>query len=211
MEIWRYGDMEIVGIIDKNGGTISKNYITNILQQSNGDIDSLNSLLKNKYGSDFSIETFDKNEGPTVSEVHELFNGGKLSTFINNEVSSREQNYQKELHRTNEFQKQRLMYNQTPQVAVFSVEDTIVGSINEKGYLTVNRNIIEQADRQNIDREALKSFYSYDEINNTDIESVKAMLVTIFDNNVEVDQFKKSERPTLMDVKNNSKAKLLPL
>jgi hypothetical protein len=205
------GEMEVMGIVDYNGAMTSRSSLTGIMNQSGGDIDKLKSLLSEKYGNDVSVETFEKGEGPTVAEVHQLFNGSSLSDFVNNEIQLREQSYQEGLHRSEEAQKQKLMYNQTPQLAVFSVGDTVVGSINEKGYLEVNDNILRQADANNIDREALKDFYSYDKINNTDIGSVKEMLAHVFGYDITVDSFDVGSRPTLEEVRNNSKATLLPL
>jgi hypothetical protein len=205
------GEMEVMGIVDYNGAMTSKSSLTEIMNQSGGDLDRLNSLLSDKYGGDFSIESFEQGKGPTVAEVHQLFNGTSLNAYINNEIQDREQSYKAELQRTDEAQKQKLMYNQTSQIAVFSVGDTVVGSINEKGYVEINNNILGQADANNIDRESLKNFYSYDQMSNSDIGTVTEMLRNVFGDDVNVDSFANGNRPTLEDVRSNSKATLLPL
>ncbi len=125
------GVLEVKGIIDYSGGKTYRDSLAGIMNKSGGDLDKLKSLLSEKYGDNFSIETFEKGEGPTVAEVHQIFNGTGLDAYINSEIHSREQNYQVELQRREEVHKQKLMYNQTVASAVFSVGEVVFGSIND--------------------------------------------------------------------------------
>ncbi|WDD99328.1 hypothetical protein [Thalassomonas actiniarum] len=211
--IWVNG--EVVAMYDQQGQGASRNFVAGDIKQANGDLNALMDLLKEKYGSDVSIETFAPGTGPTNAEAFELFNGISYSDFINSEIGGRKEALANEqmlgLQRDDAEQKRRILYEQVPQTAVFKVGGSIVGSLNEKGFVDINANILEQADARGIDREALQAFYSYDEMSNTDSDKMQAMLEDIFGGDIEVQQFSGSDMPSLGAVRNDAKAGVLPL
>ncbi|NRA52978.1 MAG: hypothetical protein HRU23_02435 [Gammaproteobacteria bacterium] len=208
--IIRVGD-EVVAIFQHTGGVTSKSNFSNLINQANGDIDTLNNLLTQKYGEDFSIETFEQGKGPTGAESFEIFNGYSLSSYVDEEVLNMENSYYLNLQKADDLEKQRILYNHAPQTAVFKVGGEIVGSINEKGYVDINLNIKEQADAKGIDRESLKPFYSYDQMHDTDTASMMAMLSEVFGEDVEVEQFNQDNMPTLAQTRSKASAQVLPL
>ena len=208
--IIRVGD-EVVAIFQQTGGVTAKNNFSGFINHAKGDIDTLKNLLEQKYGTDFSIETFEQGEGPTGAEAFEIFNGFSLNTYVNQEVQAMENSYCLNLQRADDIQKQRVLYNQTPQTAVFKVAGEIVGSINEKGAVDINVNIKEQADAQGLDRESLKPFYSYDQMHDTDTASMMAMLREVFGDDVDVEQFNQDNMPTLAQTRRKASAQVLPL
>jgi len=193
---------EVVAMLGGSGAA-ARNTYSRYIEQAGGDLDKLAELLGQKF-SDVSIETFKPGEGPTNAEAFELFNGLPFNDFIEREYQVSLDSYNKNQRHLEENERQRVLYQQTPQTAVFSVGDTVVGSINEKGFLDINRNILKLADEQGVDREQLKSFYSYDEYSNTHTEKVTSMLKSIF-GEVDVSKYQGENMPTLAEVKIQAK------
>lgn len=211
--VWVNG--ELVAMFGQQGQSTSRDFVASDVKQAKGDLNALMGLLKEKYGSDVSIETFSPGTGPTNAEAFELFNGMSYSKFVDSEVNSRidslTNNQKLSMQREEAEQKRRILYEQVPQTAVFKVGDSIVGSLNEKGFVDINANIINQADARGIDREALQAFYTYDEMSNTDSDKIQAMLEDIFGSDVSVQKFSNKDMPSLGTVRNDARARVLPL
>ena len=201
---------EVVAIYSQDGSVTSRNNIQELIDQADNDLESLSNLLQETYGDDVSIETFEPGEGPTRAEAFALLNGLSFDEFINSQVNQMTADYQESLQLADAQQRQKLMYEQVPQSAVFRVGDTIVGSINQQGYVDINANVLAAADARGVDREAMKDFYSYQKMHDSDTQTIESMLRDVFGEEVNVEQFDEDSMPLLAEVRNQAKANALP-
>lgn len=153
--------------------------------------------------------------GAANSDGFDSFNGSAYNDFIDSEMASRKDDLGFEhtfaMPSEGVEQKRRILHEQTPQTAVFKVGDSIIGSLNEKGFVDINANLLEQADASGINRDSLKPFYSYDQMSNTDSDKVQTMLQHLFGENLKVEHFSGAEMPTLQVIRSEAKAEVLPL
>lgn len=200
----------VVATYNHDGSVQYRDDMKGLISQASGDLNALNNLLSEAYGQDFSIETFEPGEGPTGAEVFEMFNGMSLNEYVDRQVEMMSGQYQQDIQLAEKQHKEKIMYEQVPQKAVFSVGGTIVGSINPQGYVDINSNILDQADAKNLDRELIGDFYSYKKMHDTNTQTVESLLRDVFGDDVDVTHFDDTNMPSLGDVRGSAAAKVIP-
>ena len=201
---------KIVAMYQQEGGVTSTNTVGNIVRSIGANVDALVEQLRKKYGSSVSVENYSLNQGPTRAEAFVMFNGRSFANFVDSEVHSRQQDLAEHQRLIAKSQLKRNQFNQVAQSAVFRVNGNAVGSISDKGYVTINApNLIQETDSSGLERESIKGFFHWGSMNNTDSLTVESMLRKVFGDAVDVESFAEGSMPTRGEVGEQSRRQFM--
>lgn len=193
--------------VSQDGGIQSTNALAGLVNQYGEDLHQGNSdefiaKLKEKYGPDVRIESFEKGQGPTNADVFNLLNDSiSYEQYIDQEiVSMNKEVFTAQLNKE-EMDKQQAAFNNVPQQAVFKVNDEIVGTLDVTGKLNImSMNVIKASDDAGLDRDNLGDYFNSPFGTEHDVKSVNAMLQDVFADDVNITEFSTADAPTLGEV-----------
>ncbi|RZM78256.1 hypothetical protein [Pseudoalteromonas rubra] len=192
-------DGQVMAYLKEDGSFAGHKGVEDLFRQAGGDIEKLQSLIEQHYPQSGEVEFFEPGEGPTNADVFEWFNGRSYQAFISEQVASRkEAEYTQQLAQ-DEAYRRKLMFEQSPQTAVFRVGGAVVGSMDDKGFADVGQALASLADERGVERTQLKSLFTVD-LDRTPDE-YKALLSDVFGDDVQLDTFSIEQAPSRAEVR----------
>ncbi|WP_125779578.1 hypothetical protein [Pseudoalteromonas rubra] len=192
-------DGQVMAYLKEDGSFAGRKGVEDLFRQAGGDIETLQSLVEQQYPGSGEVEFFESGKGPANSDVFELFNGRSYQAFISEQVASRkEAEYTQQLAQ-DEAYRRKLMFEQSPQTAVFRVGGEVVGSMDDKGFADVGQALTSLADERGIERTQLKSLFAVDFDRTPD--EYKALLSDVFGDDVQLDTFSVEQAPSRAEVR----------
>ncbi|MCG7534583.1 hypothetical protein [Pseudoalteromonas sp. OOF1S-7] len=192
-------DGQVMAYLRDDGSFAGHKGVEDLFRQAGGDIKKLQSLVEQQYPRSGEVEVFESGEGPTNAEVFELFNGRSFQVFIKEQVASRKETEYTQQLAQDEAYRRKLMFDQSPQTAVFRVGGVVVGSMDEKGFADVGQALTALADERGVERAQLKSLFTLDFDRTPD--EYKALLSDVFGDDVQLDTFTVEQAPSRAEVR----------
>ncbi|WP_194867627.1 hypothetical protein [Pseudoalteromonas sp. PPB1] len=153
---------------------------------------------------DAHIEVYPKGEGPTNAEVFELRYGESYQDYVDEQVRNYSDQYLTNQIAAEENYRRKLMFEQTPQTSVFSVDGQVVASRDDKGFVDVGLPLLDVADARGIEREALKELFRYSPERSP--EDYQALLNQVFGDGVELTSYSTADAPKREEVREMAQA-----
>ncbi|MCF2910064.1 hypothetical protein L1285_17255 [Pseudoalteromonas sp. DL2-H2.2] len=172
--------------------------VADIFNQAGQDPEKIKQLVAQHF-PDARVEFYAEGKGPTNAEVFELRYGETYEDFVREQVQSHSDHYLTDQINAEENYRRKLMFEQTPQTSVFSVDGRVVASRDEKGFVDVGQPLLAEADARGIERETLKELFRYSPERSP--EDYQALLNQVFGDGVELHNYDATAAPTRAEVR----------
>lgn len=195
-------DGQVMAYLRGDGSYAGRSGVQDLFRQAGGDVEKLKSLVEQHYPGSGEVEFFEQGEGPTNAEVFEMFNGSSYQAYSQEQVAIQKESEFNEMLAQDQAYRRKLMFDQTPQTAVFRVGGQVVGSMDDQGFADVGQALTTMADQRGVDREQLKSLFTLDFDRSP--EDFKAMLNDVFGDDVQLETFSSQQAPSRAEIRNMS-------
>ncbi|ALU44594.1 hypothetical protein [Pseudoalteromonas rubra] len=186
-----------------DGAIYGQGQAADILNQAGNDPEKIKQLVAQHF-PDAHVEFYAEGEGPTNADVFELRYGSAYENYVNEQVQNYSDQYLTNQIAAEENYRRKLMFEQTPQTSVFSVDGQVVASRDDKGFVDVGLPLLIVADERGIARETLKELFRYAPERSP--EDYKALLHGVFGGDVELTSYSKAEAPTRAEVRSRAES-----
>ncbi|WP_054015417.1 hypothetical protein [Pseudoalteromonas sp. R3] len=180
-----------------DGAIYGQGPMADIFKQAGQDPEKIKQLVAQHF-PDARVEFYAEGKGPTNAEVFELRYGENYEDFVREQVQSHRDQYLTDQIAAEEHYRRKLMFEQTPQTSVFSVDGQVVASRDEKGFVDAGQPLLNVADTKAIEREVLKELLRYSPERSP--EDYQALLHEVFGEGVELTSYSTAQAPTRAEV-----------
>lgn len=193
---------ELKAYQNQQGYITSKDEAGELIKQANGDVKQLQRLVQQKYGDGAMVEVFQGSNRPTNAEIFERYTGRSFQSFVAEEITSRQHASDQAKLEQDQYLRNKIMFDQAPQVAVFKVEGQIVGGIDENGLADMGRKLLDIAQQKGIDNAELEPLFMIDPKRSP--SQVAKLFTQAFGADAEVEYFTPSNAPTRAQIRQQS-------
>ncbi|AOT07590.1 hypothetical protein [Pseudoalteromonas luteoviolacea] len=193
-------DGQVMAYLRGDGSYAGRSGVQGLFRQAGGDVEKLKSLVSQHYPGNGKVEFFEQGEGPTNAEAFEMFNGSTYQAYSQKQIAIHKETEFNEMLAQDQAYRRKLMFDQTPQTAVFRVGGQVVGSMDEQGFADVGQKLTTMADQRGIERDQLKPLFTLDFDRSP--EDFKAMLHNVFGDDVQLETFSSQQAPSRAEVRN---------
>lgn len=180
-----------------------------ILQESHGEYDVFLDSLKARFGGCVSVQTFEDGDGPNYAQAHAFLNDSSWGDFVNQQTKRMYQTQSIRATALQQMEQGLVNYNASPQKTVFTIDGVIVANENKNGIHIDQNNLVQEASVRGIERKQLDIFFSLTTYKETDSQTFKEMLESVFNEGVEMQEFYGNKMPSGVDITEKSRAQYI--
>lgn len=180
-----------------------------LMEQSNGDFNAFIDKLEVRFGDRVSVESYEDGEGPDYAEAHALLNDSTWDDFVGEQTENMFGVQSSRVKGMIQRQESLVNYNASSQSAVFTVGGVIVANEHSNGIHIDQNNLVQEAEARGIEREQLNQFFTLTALQETDSQTMKDMLESVFSDDVDMQEYFGNNMPTGVDITEKSRAQYI--